>query len=263
MTIVHVDTANAAGSGSNPAGELNLPAGGFVAVGSSSPWSASGVVILYGDTNDADEGTYLEAESGSPDRTGDWINDTSEIDEWMVRLVSGQEFGSPGNNLTLYTGGGWTLGQSNWKAFGSGTGISGITVDTQIAFSCGWSYGGSGETILGSLEFAKGARGLLETFTNSNVNTGSDQITISGHGFNSGDGVVFKVSSGTPPSPLVANTIYYVNRVDANTIRLGTAMFNIDSTPSYVNITTTGSGSFSFTRIEADGSCNLEVDADD
>ena len=261
MSIIHFGAMTAAGSG-NPADDLNLPVGGFEAQGASSPWSAYGVVQLYGDTNDANEGTYSESESYIGTSTGDWITDTSEIDQWLIRMVDATEINAPSNDLTLYYGGGWTNGQSNWEAFGSGSYL-GITVETNPTFGCGWSYGLGGETIDGTLEFAKGARGLAESFGNADVSTGGDTITITAHGFSQGDGVLFSDGGGTAPSPLVDGTVYYIIDDGVNSIQLGTSMSAVDSTESPINITTTGTGTFSLTRIEADGSCSIFVDADD
>lgn len=59
------------------------------------------------------------------------------------------------------------------------------------------------------------------TLTITGVTTGSPgTLTIPNHGLSSGDGPVQFASSGALPAPLLANTNYWVIRVDANTIKV-------------------------------------------
>jgi len=74
----------------------------------------------------------------------------------------------------------------------------------------------------------------------SNVDTGADTFTYVGHGFESGDRVVF--SSGTLPTPLATATNYYVFKVDDDTFQLRT-FANKYSGPA-IDLTTQGSGNF-------------------
>jgi len=48
---------------------------------------------------------------------------------------------------------------------------------------------------------------------------GSDSINIKGHSYETGDAVIY-TTSGTPITPLVNGTVYYVIRVDSDTIQL-------------------------------------------
>lgn len=74
-------------------------------------------------------------------------------------------------------------------------------------------------------------------FTDTDVNTGSDVITITGHGFLTGTGIL--LTSSSPPAPLVTNTVYYVITLTVNTIQLATTYANaIAGTP--INLTTAG-----------------------
>jgi hypothetical protein len=57
------------------------------------------------------------------------------------------------------------------------------------------------------------------TFLDAAVNTGTDRITITGHGQTTGQKVVFSATVALP-SPLVADTVYYIIYIDANTIQL-------------------------------------------
>jgi len=88
------------------------------------------------------------------------------------------------------------------------------------------------------------------TFTNANVNTSNNRITITSHGFGSANNYInlkFKVVSGTAPEGLVNNNIYFFRVIDANTLEL------TDGT-----ITSTGSGTFSLTR-DVDRTSSVEL----
>ena len=90
------------------------------------------------------------------------------------------------------------------------------------------------------------------TFTNANVNTSNNRITITSHGFGSANNYInlkFKVVSGTAPEGLVNNNIYFFKVIDANTLEL------TDGT-----ITSTGSGTFSLTR-DVDRTSSVELGA--
>lgn len=77
----------------------------------------------------------------------------------------------------------------------------------------------------------------IKTFTNTDVDTGTDIITIIDHGFGTGTAVLF--TSASPPNPLVTATVYYVIRVDADTFRLATSATDAFNNV-YIDITTTG-----------------------
>jgi hypothetical protein len=62
------------------------------------------------------------------------------------------------------------------------------------------------------------------TFDGADVTVGTDQITITTHGYVTGDAVVLRGT--TLPSELTTNTVYYVIRIDANEIQLATTYAN-------------------------------------
>lgn len=62
------------------------------------------------------------------------------------------------------------------------------------------------------------------TFNGADVTVGTDQITITAHGYVTGDAVVLRGT--TLPSELTTNTVYYVIRIDANEIQLATTYAN-------------------------------------
>jgi hypothetical protein len=73
-----------------------------------------------------------------------------------------------------------------------------------------------------------------DTFTNTDVSTGDEQITLTGHLFEDKEPVRFN-EDVTAPSPLVDGTTYYIRYVDANTVQLA-------ATPggAAINLTTAG-----------------------
>lgn len=85
----------------------------------------------------------------------------------------------------------------------------------------------------------------MKTFTNAEVNTGTDTVTITGHGFSNREEVRLKTVSGSSPSGLTMNTTYYVFYVDANSIRF----YSDKALSSIVDITATGTGTTSIQRV--------------
>lgn len=96
--------------------------------------------------------------------------------------------------------------------------------------------------------------------TIADVATGvsGSNITIPAHGLSNGDGPVNVATTGTLPSPLVADTNYWVIYVDANTIKLAASFVNTGGqmplgtgnpvTP--ITLTTTGTGTLSVVSTE-------------
>ena len=76
-------------------------------------------------------------------------------------------------------------------------------------------------------------------FNPSDVNTTTNRITLTSHGYVNNDQVVFGVNSGsTLSSGLTANTRYHVKVIDANTIEL----YSDVALTTIIDITSTGSG---------------------
>lgn len=82
-------------------------------------------------------------------------------------------------------------------------------------------------------------------FTNSDINTGTDTITVTALGFTNRDEVRLKLVSGTFPSGPSQGTTYYILIVDANNFRL----YTDKALTSIVDITAAGSGTFSVQAI--------------
>ncbi len=95
-----------------------------------------------------------------------------------------------------------------------------------------------GNTVVRSWGFAADSRTL--NFSPSNVNTSTNQITLTGHGFVSGELVRF-TTSGTLPSGISLATDYWTIVDDANTIRFApTQSTSYDR--SAISLSTQGSG---------------------
>lgn len=93
------------------------------------------------------------------------------------------------------------------------------------------------------------------------VDTGSNQITLTGHGYQTGLKVQVSVS-GTLASPLVTATDYFVILYDGNTIGLATTQANAIAGAA-IDLTTAGSGTQTMTPVTfAGGSLNIEVSND-
>lgn len=78
------------------------------------------------------------------------------------------------------------------------------------------------------------------TFDDTDVNTGTDQITVTGHGYSTGTSFTL-TTSGTLPTPLALATTYYVIAVNSNTIQVATSLVNAQSNTA-INISVAGSG---------------------
>ena len=68
--------------------------------------------------------------------------------------------------------------------------------------------------------FAPAAGTTLQTFTDANVNTGTDRITLTGHKLGHGQRIRLSNSGGALPGGTAASTDYYVDVIDKDTIKL-------------------------------------------
>lgn len=136
---------------------------------------------------------------------------------------------------------------------GSAINLTSTGTGTQIFFPTGIlsenGVGGQGLAITTSVGTV-----TTKTFTNADVNTGTDTITITAHGYQTGC-IVNITSAGTLPTfatnPVTSPSLdgiphWYVIRVDANTVKLATNLANaLASTAS--DITASGSGTTTVT----------------
>ena len=81
-------------------------------------------------------------------------------------------------------------------------------------------------------------------FEHTDVNTTAETLTVTGHGFSTGEAVIYKEPTTTSSSTvggLSEGTTYYVIKVDTNTIKLATNSANATAGTA-INLTATGSG---------------------
>lgn len=96
----------------------------------------------------------------------------------------------------------------------------------------------------------------LQTFTSGNVNTGTDQVTITGHGFLTGLKVRL-TTGGALPTGLAINTDYYIIRISANVIQFATSQANALAGTA-IDLTAAGSGTSTVTPQAIEGTVRLE-----
>lgn len=101
------------------------------------------------------------------------------------------------------------------------------------ALSVLWPYGGG--RVIGQLTTP------VKTFADSAVNTTSNVITLTAHGFESGAAVRF-FSFGTLCTGLTAGTLYYLNKADDDTFTVHTTRSAAVAGTSAVDITNAGTG---------------------
>jgi hypothetical protein len=89
----------------------------------------------------------------------------------------------------------------------------------------------------------------VKTFAAANVNTTTDAIAITAHGFVTPDVVQFLVGTGVTPGGLTTNQYYYVGRLNANDIKLYNSAADANAGTGAIDLTTAGSGTdFTLTR---------------
>ena len=77
------------------------------------------------------------------------------------------------------------------------------------------------------------------TIATGDVNTGTEVITINSHGLLTGQAYRYKNNSGTTLAGLTDDTVYFIIKVDANTIKLATTAANAEAGTA-INLTGTG-----------------------
>lgn len=83
------------------------------------------------------------------------------------------------------------------------------------------------------------------------VDTGTEQLTITGHGLSNAAGPLLANAATTFPAPLTSATNYYAIVVDANTIKLATSQANALAGTA-IDLTSAGSGVRSLAPNDAD-----------
>jgi len=269
MTFIHMDATSAA----SVTGDIvSLPSSIFADAGGNG-FQGNAQVIFGGEDHSTYEGLWVTKEDGYiADGPTSWIdpNRLALIPNYFFRSIDIVDYGSskgsePGSDI--YYSGVWTGGRTDWRSFATVSPHGNMTADASAVWQCS-AYGEQGEPYLeedwdGVLEIGR-LIGITETFdgNGTDVDTGNDEFVLTGHGFETGDQVVYQIGSGDAPSPLVDQAMYSVRKITNDRISLGISLFSIDATPSFLNITTTGTGTgHSFRRIDAEVSCFLGLSA--
>ena len=119
-------------------------------------------------------------------------------------------------------------------------------------------------------EFDTNTRTLVsgsKTFTNTGIGTSLSTITINNHGFDTGDALLYNVTSGSAIGGLLDNTIYYAIKISENIIKLSET-YKKATKKRYeaIKITSIGNnGSLAKvnSKIEITRGNNLEIDVSD
>lgn len=86
------------------------------------------------------------------------------------------------------------------------------------------------------------------TIATTDVNTGTDVITETGHGFVTGQKVTYDDGGGAAITGLVDNTAYYVIKLTANTFKVASSLVNAFAGTA-INLTGTGNNAQTFTPV--------------
>ncbi len=132
---------------------------------------------------------------------------------------------------TLSVGGNATVG-----------GSLGVTGATTLTGALAANGGVLTTTLTTSGTATVGGQTLTFTSFTFTANSGTDQLTATGHPMQTGDGPVqVSDSGGTLAAPLAAATNYWAIRIDANTIQLATSFANAIAGIA-IDLTTNGTG---------------------
>lgn len=85
-----------------------------------------------------------------------------------------------------------------------------------------------------------------KSFANTDINTGTDVITITSHGFTTADPVSVSRSggAGTFPTGITEGVVYFARNVTSNTITLHATAAGASANTGLMDITAAGSGTF-------------------
>lgn len=120
---------------------------------------------------------------------------------------------------------------TSWAHVEHWGGITNLLFDTEL-----WADAAVAGTVLELL----GAVGKTVTIADDDVDsvdTGTDKLTLTGHGLQSGDGPIQLTTTGTLPGGLSLATDYWVEVVDVNDIKLHTTLSSVLAKTAAVDLT--------------------------
>ena len=116
-------------------------------------------------------------------------------------------------------------------------------MDYYVDSGGGATFSGSTDSTTATLSGSSNATcPANKTFASAtDVNTGTDQVTVTGHGYSTGFGV-FLSTGGSLPTGLSATILYFLRAVDANTLTFHLTSADAQANTNIVDITAIGSG---------------------
>ena len=175
-------------------------------------------------------------------------------------LVSASNISTTNNTITMSSHG-FVTGDIVTYDAGGGTVITGladatayhvIRVDAntiKLASSGSNASSGTNIELTGTGNDAQIFTGTISssssTVATSNVSTTNDTLTITGHGFVTGDRITYSASGGTLLAGLTDGSTYYAIREDANTLKLASTAANA-AAGTQLDLTSTGNDSQTF-----------------
>lgn len=268
MTFMHMDATQAAAAVGSLVGfswEDSAPYSGIYLDDGGDGFWAESVFEMFGEGH-GQAGEYTGKEHNFLVLDEEWITPsaTGTIPQYFHRTID-LTLNSDGTvpGIGIAYSGVWTDKRTDWRSFAIASPHANMTSDV----SAGWHADASGfegssfseEQVFCVVEVGK-LNGLVETFEFTNVDIGADEIVLVDHGFETGDQVVYQNTAGSPPTPLVDQAMYSVRKISDDRISLGIGLTAIDGTPSFINLTFTGTGTgHAFQRIDAVASVFLSL----
>lgn len=191
--------------------------------------------------NGAIQYVYINNVMVQDGKYGLYLNDTSGLKSYLFNdVVTTSTFVPTGqSDACVYTNSvntGCTFQSENVTPMGNGTAVG---YDLQSIGKCHITGNCNGKYAGNTTPYTSGTE--LWTFTSSDINTGTDVITKTGHGLYTGD-TIYVNSAGSLPGGLALSTVYYVREVSATTITLHPTLADASGNTNKVDITSGGSG---------------------
>ena len=268
MSFMHMDATTAASAVGQIIGfpwDDSPPFSGITVSAGGDGFSGTAILELFGE-GQANIGKYIGEEDNFEVLNEEFMNPafTGNITQYFFRTIdvlASSDGNIPGSQRFSPD---WSNGRTDWRSFASVSPHTNMVSDVIAVWRCdaAGEFGSAyfEEQIIGTLEIGS-VNGLVETFEAANVDLGNDEIVLVGHGFQTGDQVIY-TANGAAPTPLVDQGMYSVYKVSNDRISLGNSMADVDSTLNLINITFSGTGTgHTFQRIDADASVSLFMDA--
>ena len=118
---------------------------------------------------------------------------------------------------------------------------------TNVTFSATFPSGSGTGSIVEAGIFNRSTASVIMINAATDVNAGTDVISHTNHGFNTGDTVTYTTGGGTAIGGLTQNTVYYIIKLTANTFQLALTASDA-SLGNAINISTGVGATHKFTH---------------